>query len=518
MGKITENPVFIKELRVGLREKKILSAIIAFLLLFSIIAFLLFKDAINSLEYQSLGEIGFEYFMALSITQALLITLIIPSFTSSSISGEVENLTYDLMKTSLLEGRDIISGKIAYAASITLMMQFISLPLVSLAFLVGGVHPFVLITMNLLLFFWGILVGMTGIYFSARSSRSMAASILTYLFLGSVIYLMIKSSSEIYDLFTEFFSQDHSHILSFAYHNVIPASLFMGLISLSIFLYYKAANYIDPRLKNAVSLHRLFLVCFSIFFLIIEFYFFTELVSWHPNHFISGFEKHWQWLIFKCTFAMIFFIEQRKYHVKDEKASRSLTLNRYFFPAYFSGIMIISGLCSALLHFYFIKSATPAVLISVVLGISCIVILTYITNLLFNYMDGKIRPVFVMVLFLLVMNSNLISIKITDYFVHGYNKPIYSFPELFNALINPAFAIIPTWNPQVFYEKFFVSGNTFPFWLISLLLNVLFMILLKNLLDYAKKKKEKSGLKLKKEKEKALSPEVEDLPMPADAS
>ena len=78
-------------------------------------------------------------FAAVLGIQAFLIVFIGPAFTAGAISGEKERQTYDLLRTTLLPAGALVRGKLISALGYVFLLVFASVPLQSVAFLLGGV-------------------------------------------------------------------------------------------------------------------------------------------------------------------------------------------------------------------------------------------------------------------------------------------------------------------------------------------------------------------------------------------
>lgn len=140
------NPVVLKELRGRMRGAR------AFIVLF-------------------ISIVGIELF---------LVTFIAPAFAAGSISGERERQTYDLLRTTLLSGRALVSGKLIATLSYIFLLLLAAIPLQSVAFLFGGVTEAEIILSFVVLVATTILLGTVGVFFSAITKRTLSASVLSY--------------------------------------------------------------------------------------------------------------------------------------------------------------------------------------------------------------------------------------------------------------------------------------------------------------------------------------------------
>jgi ABC-type transport system involved in multi-copper enzyme maturation permease subunit len=149
----------------------ILTAIVVFILL------------INS--YTSSSGIGYSYrslvvlFPVLGCTECGLLSLMIPVITSGSISGEREKQTLDIMLTTPVSPMSIVTGKLWSAMMIVMMYMIASVPVMAIAFILGGLSWINLFGLFIMLLYLGIYVGSVGIFCSSFVKKSIAATILT---------------------------------------------------------------------------------------------------------------------------------------------------------------------------------------------------------------------------------------------------------------------------------------------------------------------------------------------------
>ena len=80
------------------------------------------------------AEAGEVLFLVCVGFQLVATTLLAPAFTAGAITGEHQNKTFDLLRTTLLPARSIVSGKLVSALTFLLMMELTSLPVISVGF------------------------------------------------------------------------------------------------------------------------------------------------------------------------------------------------------------------------------------------------------------------------------------------------------------------------------------------------------------------------------------------------
>ena len=135
------NPVLVKELRGRMRGARAFVLLTIYLIILGGVS-LLFYAAIADISSGALDSgrtIGKGLFLLISAVALIEVCFISPTLTSGSIAGEKERQSYDLLVASLLSPWQIIWGKLAAALSFALLLIISIVPMMSLAFLFGGV-------------------------------------------------------------------------------------------------------------------------------------------------------------------------------------------------------------------------------------------------------------------------------------------------------------------------------------------------------------------------------------------
>jgi ABC-type transport system involved in multi-copper enzyme maturation permease subunit len=136
----------------------------------------------------SSGQIGRTLFAGIVGIELFLVTFIAPAFTAGAISGERERQTYDLLRTTLLPSRALVIGKMISALAYIMLLLLAAIPLQSIAFLFGGVTEAELILAFIILAVTAIALGSVGLYFSARTPRTLTANVMTY---GAALFITV---------------------------------------------------------------------------------------------------------------------------------------------------------------------------------------------------------------------------------------------------------------------------------------------------------------------------------------
>ena len=209
---LADNPVVLKELRGRMRGARafiVLTIYLGLLGAFSSLIYVAVSESATRVSGQvNVGEIGRTLFGGVVAIEMLLVSFIAPAFTSGAISGEREHQTYDLLRTTLLPSHSLVWGKLVSAMSFVLLLLLAAIPLQSIAFFFGGVAETEVILSFVILTATALLFSTIGLYFSARSNRTLSASVLTYalatfimfglpIVLGSVLWIIEPSLDNI---------------------------------------------------------------------------------------------------------------------------------------------------------------------------------------------------------------------------------------------------------------------------------------------------------------------------------
>lgn len=183
-GYLVDNPVFTKEIRGRMRGSRAFAVLTFYLVVlgaFTGLMYLAVAESSMSVSGQSnVGEIGRTLFVSIVAIEMLLVAFIAPAFTAGAISGEREHQTFDLLRTTLLSPVALVLGKLTSSMLYVLLLLLAAVPLQSIAFFFGGVAETEVILSFVILICTALLFSTIGIYFSARSHRTLSASVLTY--------------------------------------------------------------------------------------------------------------------------------------------------------------------------------------------------------------------------------------------------------------------------------------------------------------------------------------------------
>lgn len=182
------NPILERELKTRMRTWRTPIIIMIYLLVLGIIVTLFFAS--YNPGYYGFGRGTLNPSMAIYVYDVLVfgqfifLMLILPAFTATSISGERERQTLDLLLCTDLSPWQIIFGKMFSALGFVFIMIITAAPFMGIVFIFGGVS--ILDIVKVLLFFMltSIMVSTIGMYCSIRFKKVITSIIMSYLIMG----------------------------------------------------------------------------------------------------------------------------------------------------------------------------------------------------------------------------------------------------------------------------------------------------------------------------------------------
>ncbi|HSM58449.1 MAG TPA: ABC transporter permease [Candidatus Sulfomarinibacteraceae bacterium] len=181
--RLWQNPVTIKELRSRMRGRRAYVVLTTYLLLMSLfisLVYVLYAAAASDPFGPNPRMAGKTVFGAVVGIQALLVIFLGPTFTAGAISGEKERQTYNLLRTTLLPAHSLVAGKLISALSYVFLLILASVPIQSIAFLLGGVSLLELVLAELLIVVSAVAFALIGLFFSSLARSTLIASVSTF--------------------------------------------------------------------------------------------------------------------------------------------------------------------------------------------------------------------------------------------------------------------------------------------------------------------------------------------------
>ncbi|HEY3289501.1 MAG TPA: ABC transporter permease subunit [Anaerolineae bacterium] len=192
------NPLLAHELRSLMRSPRAYTVLTMYLSIVCGITVLLYIAASGSAGngINNSSSVGTALFYVIIGMQTMLVCFLTPSFTAGAINGERERGTYDLLKMTPISPFQIVFSKLTASVGFALLLVFTTLPLLSLALLLGGVEVLQLVAALSVIVLSALLFSILGLYFSARMASVLKSTIVTFatvagIVLGMAVFTLI---------------------------------------------------------------------------------------------------------------------------------------------------------------------------------------------------------------------------------------------------------------------------------------------------------------------------------------
>lgn len=258
------NPVTLKELRIGLRERRIFILQTVYLCFLLLVSLMYLPSMFVTPNSEQLAERGKEFFFLLFGLQLMLLLVTAPALTCGSLSSERERHSLDMVLASRITSGQLVSGKLGFAAYCLILLLSSALPLASICFFLGGVTLWEAFASYFELFLFGMLAACVGLFSSARESRSNYSTVQSYL-------LVLVSSFLIIPYLALRFDDHSSSRLSvgpyfWTFNQVWELSVYHFFVGLALylisFLFVKARHRVRPEARNLNAMAGLFLLLY----------------------------------------------------------------------------------------------------------------------------------------------------------------------------------------------------------------------------------------------------------------
>lgn len=238
-----KNPVYMKEVKSSSRSTRTIitilafDAILAFAGLISISSVSSHATHSGSIDYSAMLEL----YILIATVEFILLLLIIPGLTSSTISSEKEHQTFELLLSTRISPLSIVIGKLEASLTNILFLILSSLPILSLVFIYGGILLTDLLLLLLVFFIMTVFIGSAGIMFSSIFKRTLVATVASYVFLFiiSVVSVLLVNGNKIvnslgtYDPYVLYTSMQSTSVSWVNYIMLInPAITFYHLLNI----------------------------------------------------------------------------------------------------------------------------------------------------------------------------------------------------------------------------------------------------------------------------------------------
>lgn len=177
------NPIIVKELRTRMRGVRPYAILTAFLVLLAVAGYGIYQIMLQQARFGGTvlsAQVGQALFRGLAFVELMLVVFLAPSMTSGAISGEREQLTYDMLIATPLRPGQILWGKLLAALSYLFLLIFAAVPVFSVVLVFGGVELRALLKALALLVAATIFFGAIGLLCSALMRRTARATTVAY--------------------------------------------------------------------------------------------------------------------------------------------------------------------------------------------------------------------------------------------------------------------------------------------------------------------------------------------------
>lgn len=208
------NPLTAHELRSLMRSPRAYSVLTVYLSIVCGITVLLYIAASGSAGsgINNSSGVGTALFYVIIGMQTLLVCFLTPSFTAGAINGERELGTYDLLIMTPISPRQIVFSKLLASVGYSLLLVFTTLPLLSLALLLGGAEILQLVAALSVIVLSALLFSTLGLYFSARISSVLKSTIVTFAVIAGIVLGMAVFTLIAFPLVNDFIYSTSSTI------------------------------------------------------------------------------------------------------------------------------------------------------------------------------------------------------------------------------------------------------------------------------------------------------------------
>ena len=197
------NPVLRNESKLSVRTPRFSLMILIYVSVLTVGTLIFYNSYSREVYASGINPQGaVTLYIAMAVIQAILLMFIVPSLTATSICSEREKQTLDILLSTRLSPFQIIFGKLSASSLKVIMLVICTIPLYAICGLIGGVKISNILILTGSFIINTIFVGAMGVFISAYSKTSKAATALTYalvlfIFVGTIViaYIILMLNS-----------------------------------------------------------------------------------------------------------------------------------------------------------------------------------------------------------------------------------------------------------------------------------------------------------------------------------
>ena len=182
---VVVNPVLARELKERMRGRRAVIILTLYLVLLTLALWLVYEAASSANDFGNpaplqLAEVGSTVFEWVLFFMLLILLFLVPAQTAGAIAGERERQTLVPLQITLLSPRSILLGKVCAAMSFLGLLVIAAVPLLSIAYLIGGVTIAEVLGGTALVLATGVCIGTLCAAISTYTRRVQSATVLSY--------------------------------------------------------------------------------------------------------------------------------------------------------------------------------------------------------------------------------------------------------------------------------------------------------------------------------------------------
>lgn len=254
------NPILKNESKIGVRTFRFNLMVMLYVGILSIMAmgayYLINVDRYGmGLHLSDFTVLNF----ALACGQAVLLMFIVPVLTATSITGERERQTLDILLSTNLSPMKIVLGKLMSTVTKVTLLIISTMPIYAINFLVGGTSFNEIIILTIFFISTTIYVGSIGIFMSTMfktSKSSTVASLITVLFavVGTLIIGAVVISRDYYNTIQN--NNVSTYIINLPFWMYInPAIEFIYIL-----IKQSGISEVTPKMLSYTNLNKIFII------------------------------------------------------------------------------------------------------------------------------------------------------------------------------------------------------------------------------------------------------------------
>ena len=195
-----KNAVLFKDMSIDIKRPKILIFMMIFnFLVMTVVAGFFLYITISGLEGEMINYRALAIMLiALIGEETGILFMVAPALTASSVSGERERQTLDVLLTTRMTPFEIVIGKYLSALTQGILLVISTLPFLSLVFIYGGLNFFQLLGLLAVLIYEIAFISVFGVFFSSLTKHTVPAVILSYVMLGILVGGTLSAFGAVY--------------------------------------------------------------------------------------------------------------------------------------------------------------------------------------------------------------------------------------------------------------------------------------------------------------------------------